>query len=615
MIRYLLPRQWVQAAGPPPGTEAGPYAAAIAQSMRKAGGQLRRAAWLSLPISLLGLLPSIFLLQVYNRVIARGGTATLTAMVAGVLCFLGLEWWLRLRRARALREAGAMIDRDVSQALMHSMLRHPLATLEQRSASQWLQLFRDVSAMRSGLSGGLATSMLDLPMALAALVVIGIIAWPVLPVILAAMLILGVLAWWWADEVRSGRVEEVAQSRMLDRGTAEVCNARSTLKVLGYDGVVRQTWQASYDRWLAESFGRNGDMENARESSTVLLTFFSIAVITVGAIAINAQWMSIGSLMAVNLLSGKALAPIAQLAGNWRSLALANEASQRLQAVLEEPVEVAAQTVELPRPQGRLRLDQVSFGYAGGHQTLEQVSLEIGPGGLHAILGRNGAGKSTLAKLLAGLYQPAQGRIFIDEYDMAQFPRAELGRWIGCLAQQVYWFSGPIVDALRMVNPGADDHKIITACQISGAHGFISRLPQGYQTVLGEGGAGLSAGELRKLALAQLFLRNPSVLILDEPSNDLDFESETALLQTLKQIALKHTVIVITHSLRVASVAQHLYHVRGDGSVEHGSPQQLLAQLFSGTPAPAPATAAAKEAGRAAAGAPAADTREQELAS
>lgn len=102
---------------------------------------------------MLGLLPSIFLLQVYNRVIARGGTATLTAMVAGVLCFLGLEWWLRRRRARALREAGAMIDRDVSQALMHSMLRHPLAALEQRSSSQWLQLFRDVSAMRSGMSG------------------------------------------------------------------------------------------------------------------------------------------------------------------------------------------------------------------------------------------------------------------------------------------------------------------------------------------------------------------------------------------------------------------------------------------------------------------------------
>src|SRR5690606_32377545 len=180
-----------------------------------------------------------------------------------------------------------------------AMLRHPLATLERRPASQWLQLFRDVSSMRIGMSGGLVLSILDLPLALLALICIGIIAWPVLPVILVAMLILGVLAWWWADEVRSARVEEIEQARQLDRGTAEICNARSTLKVLGYDAAARQSWQAGYDRWLGESFRKNGDIENARETSHVLLTFFSIAVITVGAIAINAQWMSIGSLMAV----------------------------------------------------------------------------------------------------------------------------------------------------------------------------------------------------------------------------------------------------------------------------------------------------------------------------
>lgn len=592
MLSHLLPRQLQRASATAADTAAGgPYATAIAQSFERARAQLRQAAWLSLPIGLLGLLPSVFLLQVYNRVIARGGTATLTAMVAGALCFLGLEWWLRRKRARALREAGAMIDRDISQALMHSMLRRPLAMLEQRPASQWMQLFRDVAAMRSGMSGGLALSILDLPMALLALVGIGIIAWPVLPVILVAMLMLGALAWWWADEVRSGRVEEIAQARLLDRSTAEVCNARATLKMLGYDGAVRQSWQAGYDRWLTESFCKNGEMENARETSHVLLTVFSIAVITVGAIAINAQWMSIGSLMAVNLLSGKALGPIAQLAGNWRSMARANEAAERLQAALQEPLEAAAQTVQLPRPRGHFRLDQVCFQYPGGPPSLEQVSLDIGPGGLHAIMGRNGAGKSTLAKLLAGLYQPTQGRIFIDEYDMAQFPRSDLSHWIGCLAQQVYWFSGPIIDALRMVSPEASDRQILTACHLSGAHGFISRLSHGYQTVLGEGGAGLSAGELRKLALAQLFLRDPSVLILDEPSSDLDYESETTLLQTLRHIARKHTVIVITHSLRVASAAQHIYHVRGDGGMDHGTPRQMLPRLFSipRKPAAAPA--------------------------
>ena len=569
-----------------------PYADAIANACQKAWPQIRMAAWLSLPIGLLGLLPSIFLLQVFNRVISRGGTATLTAMVAGVLCFLGIEWWLRIRRALSLREAGATIDHDVSQALMDSMLQRPLLALESRPSSQWLQLFRDIPAMRASISGGLASAIFDLPMALLALIVIGIIAWPVLPVIIVAMIVLGVLAWWWADEVRSGRVEELVKARALDRSTAEVCHARTTLKALAHDATIKQNWQQGYDFWLGESFRKNGDMENARETSIILLTLFSIAVITVGAIAINEQWMSIGSLMAVNLLASKALSPVAQLAGNWRSLARSNEATRRLQKALEEPVENAPpQTLQLPRPKGRFHLDQVSFHYPTGQTPLENVTLDIGPGGLHAIVGRNGAGKSTLGKLLAGLYQPTEGTIYIDEYDMAQFSRSDLGHWVGCLAQQVYWFSGTIIEGLRMVNAQADDQTIVRACQLTGAHAFISHLPQGYQTVVGEGGTGLSAGELRKLALAQMFLRNPSVLVLDEPSSDLDFDSETALLKNLQHIAQKLTVIVITHSVRVASVAQHIYHVRGDGHVEHGTPQQLLPQLYGSAYTPPPATA------------------------
>ena len=167
MIEYLLPRQLGSAPGTKEQANApSGYSSAIADSFNNASRHLREAAWLSLPISILGLLPSIFLLQVYNRVISRGGTATLTAMIAGALCFLSLELWLRRRRARALREAGATIDREVSQALMNSMLRHPLLTLEKRPASQWLQLFKDVGSMRSCVSGGLAARLrppLDAP--------------------------------------------------------------------------------------------------------------------------------------------------------------------------------------------------------------------------------------------------------------------------------------------------------------------------------------------------------------------------------------------------------------------------------------------------------------------
>ncbi|GLS14495.1 peptidase domain-containing ABC transporter [Hydrogenophaga electricum] len=587
MIKLLLPRQLVNRPSAP--DEQRPFAQALPQAFERAYPLLRRAAMGSLPISLFGLLPSIFVLQVYDRVISRSATATLVALVAGIFCFLGVEYFLRARRSRALRNAGATIDHQVSGALLASLMRRPLRVLEARPTSAWLMLFRDVSAVRGTVTGGLMSAIFDLPMALFALIVIGIVAWPVLPVVLVFLGLMAFLAWWWADEVRAGRVEETARARDLDRIASEICRARETIKTLGQDAPVTELWRRSYDDWLTESFRKNGELENAREASTVLLTVFSVLAVTAGALAVTDQLMTVGSLMAVNMLAIKALSPVAGLATNWRLLARASEAAQRLETVLSEPVERADSGLNLPKPTGRLLLADVSFTFhENARPVFEGLNLQIGPTGLHVIVGRNGAGKSTLAKLLSGLYTPTKGQVRLDEYDLAQFSRGELAPWVSTLSQEVYWFSGPLIDTLRRTAPGQTDEQIFAACRLSGAHEFIARLPDGYHTEVGEGGAGLSVGERRKLALAQLFLRQPAVLVLDEPSNDLDFASEAALIAALSAVARQRTVIVVTHSLRLVSAATQIYHVRGDGQVEQGPPAAMVPRLF-GVQRPLPA--------------------------
>lgn len=586
MIKFLLPRQLVARAPDEAGTH--PYAAALSQAFERAYPLLKRAALWSVPISLFGLLPSIFVLQVYDRVISRSAISTLVALVAGIFFFLGLEFFLRARRSRDLRNAGATIDHQVSQALLGSMLNRPLRVLEERPTSTWLMLFRDVGAVRGTVTGGLMSAIFDLPMALFALIVIGIVAWPVLPVVVVFLGVMSFLAWWWADEVRAGRVEETARARDLDRIASEICRARETIKTLSQDEPVTQLWRSSYEDWLAESFRKNGELETARDATTVLLTVFSVLAVTSGAIAVTDQLMTVGSLMAVNMLAIKALSPVAGLATNWRLLARASEAAQRLEKVLAEPVDRPDGGMSLPRPKGRLSLKGVTFAfYEGGPTVFEDLDLDMGPGGLHVIVGRNGAGKTTLAKLLAGLYAPTLGTARLDEYDLAQFSRRELAQWISALSQEVYWFSGPIIDTLRRTARDHSDEQIVAACRLSGAHEFISRLPDGYQTNVGEGGTGLSVGERRKLALAQLFLHQPAVLILDEPSNDLDFASETALIAALLAVARHRTVIVVTHSLRMASAAQQIYHVRGDGHIEQGTAAAMVPRLF-GVQRPAP---------------------------
>lgn len=594
MIKLLLPRQLV-ARVPTDGTES-PFAQGLTQAFDDAYPLLKRAALWSLPISLFGLLPSVFVLQVYDRVISRSGTATLVALVAGIFVFLGIEFWLRTRRSRDLRNAGATIDHHVSESLMGSMLKRPLMALEARPASAWFMLFRDVGAVRGTVTGGLLGAIFDLPMALFALIVIGVVALPVLPIVVLFLAVMAFLAWWWADEVRAGRVEETQRARDVDRVVSEICRARETIKTLGHDAPVVQMWLQAYRNWLAESFRKNGELETARDSSTVLLTVFSVLVVTAGAVAVTQQLMTVGGLMAVNLLAIKALSPVAGMASGWRGLARAAEAAQRLEKVLAEPVERAASGVELTKPPGLLRLTEVSFRFPDAPRPVfEKLNLEMGPVGLHVIVGKNGAGKSTLVKLLGGLYSPSEGAIQIGGYDLAQFSREELVGWISCLSQEVYWFGGALIESLRRAAPGQTDEQIVSACRLSGAHEFISRLPQGYRTEVGEGGMGLSVGERRKLALAQLFLRKPAVLILDEPSNDLDYQSETHLMTALGAVAKRRNVVVVTHSLRMVSIATQIYYVGGDGTVQQGTPAEMVPRLF-GVQRPVPVPAPTREA-------------------
>jgi len=203
-------------------------------------------------------------------------------------------------------------------------------------------------------------------------------------------------------------------------------------------------------------------------------------------------------------------------------------------------------------------------------------------------------GKSTLLKLITGLYRPDEGRVLIDEYDLQQFSRHETATWIATLSQTVYFLDGSIAEQLRRAAPDLADDMIVKACKLTGVHSFISRLPQGYATVMREGGRTLSAGVRRKIALAQVLLRNPAVLVLDEPTNDLDHMSELQLIASLRLIAKLRTVIVVTHSAELVAGSDVALAVSGDGDVRVMTPVQALSLYFSPPKAEQPASPAAR---------------------
>lgn len=588
MIEFLLPERL----RPKNGLTDAEVGDGLVRGFESARGMLTTAGWASAPIGLLALVSSVFSMEVYDRVIGRQAISTLIAMLAGVLVALAIEAWLRRRRSTHFREAGAVIDWALQGELLERMFKHPLRLLEDRPAVQWVQLFRDAATVRMLLTGSIVQSIFDLPVALLALLIIATVALPLLPIVILALIVFAVMAWWWADEVKTGKVKELQRARNLDALTAEICRARESIKSLSQQGPVLEQWRGQYEHWLSESFEKGAEHDRARELSTTLMSVITISLTAFGAYAVINQWMTVGGMIATNMLATKAIMPISTLAGSWRQLAQALEAARRLRGVFEEPLELPKGDVDLPRPAGRLALDEVTFRFSKSvDPILENVSVALEPQQFYVIVGRNGAGKTTLLKLLAGLYRPEHGRVMLGEYDLQQFSREETASWLGVLSQNVYFLDGTIVEQLRRVAPEATDDQLVRACQLAGAHDFITKLPRGYNTMLREGGRALSGGERRKIALAQVLLRNPVVLLLDEPTNDLDHESELRLIAALKSIARVRTVVAITHSARMVANADLALAVSGRGQITKLPVQEALSRYFGSTVRP-PATPA-----------------------
>ncbi len=504
---------------------------------------------LAFSVSLLGLLASLFSLQVYDRVIAKGGYTTLAALLAGMVLALVLDHLLRQARALLMQRIGARIEVAVARAVYERVVRLPALALEQRPPAYWQATFRDIELVRSTTAGATALLLIDLPFVLVTLVVVGLVAWPLLPVTLLTMIAFAVLAWRSERVVRRGA--DADQQRLLSRDTllADLAASRLQLKSGAPSTLMRERFEAGYARWLEDALQRSHEMDHYRDAAQGMSVAATVISTSVGAVAILNQLMSMGALTAANILTGKLISPMVQLVTQWRSFGQFEAARRRLGELFALPLEAEASAVALPRPAGALRMETLGFRYPGSPvDQVSGLSGQLGPAGLHAIVGTNGSGKSTLLRLLRGLYPAAEGRVLLDGADLGQFGQADRGRWIGLLNQQPRLVAGSIRDNIALGAAVPDDERIVRAARMAGAYDFIVDLPDGFDTDVGEGGARFSGGQRKRIAIAQVLYNDPPVLLLDEPTSDLDSAAEAALIEQLRLLAADHTVVAVTHS-------------------------------------------------------------------
>lgn len=535
---------------------------------------------ISLFVNLLSLAVPVFVLQVYDRVVFQAGLTTLQGLVAGVLLAVIFDFALRQLRGRMVQRIAIRIDADVGRRLFGKLANLPLAAVESRTTPQWQALHRDSEAVRNIVAGPPLVMMIDLPFVIIFMGVIWVIAAPIAWVLTIIVPVFMLLAFLSQRFIARSTEREREASTQRDVQVAEMIAGRATMKSLGIGPSLSERWERRQAD-LVDSAVRRGTWTDTFSHLGMSLGLLATVMMTsVGALAIIDQQLTMGALIASNMLTNKIIQPMTQLVGMWRQIVSFRQSAARLRDLFKLADEAGQGALERPRPRGEIAVAGVSFGYGDEAPVLEGVSARFEPGKMHGIIGPNGSGKTTLLKLLQRLYPAGVGTISIDGTEISQFSRAQLARWIGYVPQDPFLFSGSIRENIAKGRDDVPDERILEAARRADVESFIDELPDGYNTDIGEAGRRLSTGQRQRIAIARALLDDPPILLLDEPSANLDRAAEANLAETLTDMSRDHTIVIVTHSPGMLNVCAVITAIQKGHVLLSGTSEEVRAQLL-----------------------------------
>lgn len=540
-------------------------------------------------INLLMLAPAVYMLQVYDRVLASGNPMTLamlTLMVLGLYAFMGALEWVR---SVVVIRLGARMDMRLNQRIYDAAFAANLKGNRQSAG----QALKDLTSLRQFATGNALFAFFDAPWFPVYLLMIFLFhPWLGALALAGACLLMG-LAWlnqWLsrAPLAEAGRLSIQATQQ----AEADLRNAEA-IEAMGMLGALRQRWLSGHQGFLAQQgLASEKTAVVGAWSKGVRLALQSL-MLGLGALLAMAGEITPGMMIAGSILVGRVLGPLDQLIGAWKQWASARLAYERLVRLLSD-CPARERGMALPVPQGGLQLERVAAAAPGSRvPVLSNVGFALEAGEILGVLGPSGSGKSSLARVLVAAQPLLAGKVRLDGADLHQWDKAELGPHIGYLPQDVQLFAGSIAENIaRFAEVDAD--AVVRAAQLAGVHELILRLPQGYDTRLGEGGAGLSGGQRQRVGLARALHGLPALIVLDEPNANLDEEGEKALLAAIARLkAQRRTLVLITHKPALLAGADKLLVLRGGQMQAFGPAAQVLQELHQAArPATvAPATA------------------------
>ncbi|MBA4288326.1 MULTISPECIES: type I secretion system permease/ATPase [Pseudomonas] len=528
-------------------------------------------------INVLMLVPSIYMLQVYDRVLSSQNETTLamlSLMVVGFFVFIGL---LEVVRSFIVIRIGSQLERRFNLRVYQAAFERNLFKGEGNAG----QSLGDLTHIRQFVTGPALFAFFDAPWFPVYLFVIYLFnVWLGVLATAGALLLIALAC---LNEYMTKKpLGEAAgfsqQSSQL--ATSHLHNAE-TIQAMGMLGSLRKRWFQVHSRFLGlQNQASDTGAVISSLSKTLRLCLQSL-VLGLGALLVIKGDMTAGMMIAGSILMGRVLSPIDQLIAVWKQWSGAKLAYRRLDALLQA-FPPSDEAMALPAPKGQITFEQVSAGPPGQRAaTLHMVNFNLGAGEVLGVLGASGSGKSTLARVLVGVWPTLGGTVRLDGADIHRWNRDQLGPYIGYLPQDIELFSGSIAENIARFSE-ADAQKVVAAAQQAGVHEMILRLPQGYDTQLGEDGSGLSGGQKQRVALARAMYGTPSLVVLDEPNSNLDTVGEAALASAIAQLkAQGTTVVLVTHRSSVLAQADKLL-VLNEGRLQAFGPSQDVLKALSG---------------------------------
>lgn len=530
-------------------------------------------------IQLLALASPIFFQVTIDKVLVHNSLTTLDMLIIGMILVSVFEVVLTGLRTYVLGHTTNRVDAVLGSSLYQHLMHLPISFFNNQRVGQISTRVRELDTIRNFLTSSALTLCVDLLFAILFIIVMWMYSSTLTFVVLGALPFFFLSALILTPIIRKKLDEKFKKGAVNQAFLVESISGVETVKSMSLEPSMQETWDNQLSEYIRTSFDVE-QLSNWYNQFTQLINKIMMALILwFGAQLVLSGDLTIGMLIAFNMLAGRLSAPILKIAQLWNEFQQANISIKRLADILNVPQEKGHEDSRMNVSQlvGNIEVDNVSFSYPGSNKMiLKNISMKIKQNQIIGLVGRSGSGKSTISKLIQRLYIPNEGNIKVDGIDISSVNPTLLRKQIGVVLQDNFLFNKTIKDNISIMDPSISIEKIIESSKLAGAHDFIAELKDGYDTVIEEQGSNLSGGQKQRIAIARALVNNPKILIFDEATSALDYESEHIIQTNMSKICENKTVIIIAHRLSAIKDSDKIFVFDKGEIIEQGTHTELL---------------------------------------